>query len=59
MSLSLGNIFEVNLYMSSIYLALKKVSAYKSSNSKLNNKFQVHVNWEIFNVKYLILMFVC
>ena len=44
--------------MSSIWLKIK-VSAYKSDNSKLNNKFQVHVNWEIFNVKYLILMFVC
>ena len=49
MSLSLGNIFEVNLYMSSIYLALKKVSAYKSSNSKLKNIFQVHVKYSVLN----------
>ena len=34
-------------------------SAYKSNNSKLNNTFQVHVNWLIFSIKYLILMFVC
>ena len=27
---------------------------------KINlNKFQIHVNWEIFNIKYLVLMFVC
>ena len=23
------------------------------------NEFQVHVNWEIFSIKYRILMFVC
>ena len=23
------------------------------------NEFQVHMNWEIFSIKYLILMFVC
>ena len=21
------------------------------------NKFQIHVNWEVFNIKYLVLMF--
>ena len=27
---------------------------------KINlNKFQIHVNWEIFNTKYLVLMFFC
>ena len=23
------------------------------------NEFQVHMNWEIFNIKYLVLMLVC
>ena len=50
----------LRLFVNELYLTgLKKVSAYKSNNSKLNNKFQVHVNWEIFSIKYLILMFVC
>ena len=30
------------------------------STRKINlNKFQIHVNWEMFNIKYLVLMFVC
>ena len=34
------------------------VSAYKSIRRDINlNEFQVHVNWEIFNIKYLVLMF--
>ena len=34
------------------------VSAYKSIRREINlNEFQVHVNWEIFNIKYLVLMF--
>ena len=41
----------------------RKVSAYKSNNSKYKrinlNEFQVHLNWEIFNIKYLVLVFVC
>ena len=36
----------------------KTVSAYKSIRREINlNEFQVHVNWEIFNIKYLVLMF--
>ena len=36
----------------------KTVSAYKSIRRDINlNEFQVHVNWEIFNIKYLVLMF--
>ena len=36
----------------------KTVSAYKSVRREINlNEFQVHVNWEIFNIKYLVLMF--
>ena len=23
------------------------------------NEFQIHINWEIFSIKYLVLMFVC
>ena len=34
-------------------MAFKKVSAYKSNNSELNNKFPVHVNWEIFSIKLM------
>ena len=50
----------LRLFVNEVYLTgLKKVSTYKSNNSKLNNKFQVHVNWEIFSIKYMILMFVC
>ena len=36
----------------------KTVSAYKSIRREINlNEFQVHVNWEVFNIKYLVLMF--
>ena len=36
----------------------KTVSAYKSIRREINlNEFQVHVTWEIFNVKNLVLMF--
>ena len=36
----------------------KTVSAYKSVRREINlNEFQVHVNWEIFSIKYLLLMF--
>ena len=34
-------------------------NSYKPNDSKLNNKLQLQVNWEIFSIKYLILMFVC
>ena len=52
--------------MSSTLIGLKKVNAYKSDNSKYKkkkkinlNKFQIHINWEMFNIKYLVLIFVC
>ena len=36
----------------------KTVSAYKSIRREINlNEFQVYVNLEIFNIKYLVLMF--
>ena len=41
-----------------ILLMKLKEESEKSNNSKLN-KFQVHVTWEIFTIKYLTLMFVC
>ena len=31
---------------------------YKQFKKNYLNKFQIHMNWKIFNIKYLVLMFV-
>ena len=50
--------------MSSNLIGLKK-SKHLQIRQFLNtreinlNEFQIYMNWEIFNIKYLVLMFVC
>ena len=48
--------------MSSDLIGLKKVLTNQTilNTRKINlNKFQININWEIFNIKYLVLMFAC
>ena len=62
-SLFLDNIAEMNLQMSSNSIVCKKKKKALSNQTitrEINlSEFQVHMNWEIFNIKHLVLMFVC
>ena len=42
------------------WLKEKQALTNQTTTTEINLKeLQVHVNWEIFNIKYLVLMFVC